>query len=329
MQLEALLSKMIKLDGPMRLDRFMALVSNAYYEKAHIFGENGDFITAPKVSKYFAYAISNWLYSIWQRNTKPKLQLFELGPGDGSLMHDLIEANNRYDGLNDSITTITLIEKSKTLIAIQSERLKAIKDKLSWQEFILSNKGEFSIIIANEFFDALPIRQLLKEDESWNEIYVNHDNQHGFYFIKAPSSCAQSAIPDSSIIEISPLAANIMLEINQILRECGGAALLIDYGYNKLPLISTLQAIKNHRHHPLLSELGNADWTAHVNFAELSSIAINAGLKAHLHSQKDFLVRYNITTLMKRYPHSFARLTDDKQMGLLFKVLEVCYDLYL
>jgi len=316
MTLEAILQRMIKLDGPIRLDRVMAMVSTYYYENHHIFGADGDFITAPEISPFFSYTISNWLHSIWQENGHPQLQIVEMGPGNGTLMHDLLIGNKRYPDLQKAVESIVMIERSQALIARQQQKLAG--QSVVWRDGINDVNKCFTIIIANEFFDALPIRQWIKEKEGWAEIYLMFEQGKGFQFVKGRGDLDLAAAV-GDVAEVCPQAKIYAQEISQALKVAGGAALVIDYGYDKPSTQSTLQAVKNHKHHNLLDGLGTADWTAHVNFNQLLQVLPHA----KIFPQGDFLKKFGIEEMMQESPHSLARLTDKQQMGELFKVLEL------
>lgn len=322
MSLEAILQRMIKLDGPMRLDRFMAILTNHYYENHHIFGPQGDFITAPEISPHFSYAISNWLYAIWQNHNKPKLQIVEMGPGNGTMMHDLLHGNSRYPDLQAAMQPTIMIERSKELIARQQEKLKG--HNITWRDSLDDIGNYFTIIIANEFFDAMPVRQWISEDAGWSEIFITFNQTEGFQLVKG-AGFLDATFPVGSIIETSPQSTLYATEISQALKTFGGAALIIDYGYIEPPMQSTLQAVKNHKHHKLLDDIGTADWTAHVNFAELSKILQLGSSHCKVSTQRDFLIGLGIENMMLKNPHSLNRLIGEKQMGVLFKVLEVIY----
>lgn len=324
-KLEGILHRMLRLDGPMRLDRFMALVVEHYYANHHVFGAAGDFITAPEISPCFAQVISNWLYELWERRGRGAMQLVELGPGNGTLMHDLLRGNDRYPGLSEAIKTITMIERSKELVDRQKQKLSHRGDKVVWQDSIRGLDDVFTVVIANEFFDALPIRQWINEEDGLSEIYVSLDAESNFKFVKTPVVGQLFKGSVNHIIEFSPQLEMYGREISATLQEKSGAALIIDYGYIEPITCGTLQAVKAHKYHQLLCGIGEADWTAHVNFARLLEVMRGGSIFHEVSTQGDFLKRFGIEDMLPVGSDSLLRLTDRAEMGELFKVLFIEY----
>lgn len=323
MSFKSILKRMIKLEGPMRLDRFMSLVLEQYYANNIVFGGKGDFITSPEISNAFGYTICNWIEEIWHKNRNPKFQILELGPGRGTLIKDVL---SKFKGLPiyKSIKNIILVERSTQLINQQKKVLQSYDDiNIKWQNSIEDVGDYFTILLANEFFDALPIRQLAATEKGIVEIMVGMDTEGNLCFVKELANLNNQAVKD--FLEFSPQAILYAKEISEILNKNQGAGLIIDYGYLDATGKSTLQAVKNHQHWHLLHDLGEADWTAHVNFPLLMECMVPKPNSFLILSQRDFLYRYGIKNYLSEEDEKFLRLTSPEQMGDLFKALSFEY----
>lgn len=309
------LAARIAATGPMRLDHWMAACNSAYYAARDPFGSAGDFTTAPEISQMFGELIGGWIADIWQRAGSPPARLVELGPGRGTLMADALRVATRLPTFADSVS-LTLIETSPLLRAAQAERLKA-----EWfDRFEAVPDDRPIILIANEFFDALPIRQNVGNGL---ERAVTH-NGTGFAPATIPS--------DGPAGEHCPEGEALAARIGARLARTGGAALIIDYGYAGTRALDSLQALRHHASTDPFMDPGTADLTAHVDFSALAAAA------APMHAwgpvpQGVFLTRLGIETraaaLKARADRSTAagieaalvRLTAPTAMGALFKAL--------
>jgi NADH dehydrogenase [ubiquinone] 1 alpha subcomplex assembly factor 7 len=309
----------IAANGPMRLDHWMAACNAAYYAARDPFGSAGDFTTAPEISQMFGELIGGWIADIWQRAGSPPARLVELGPGRGTLMADALRVATRLPGFADSVS-LALVETSPLLRAAQAERLKA-----TWFDRFDDVPDDRPILlIANEFFDALPIRQHLGNGE---ERAVTHEAT-GF---------AATAIPgDAPPGERCPEGEALAARIGARLARSGGAALIIDYGYAGTRALDSLQALRHHAVADPFANPGTADLTAHVDFSALAAAATPTRGRIRAWGpvpQGVFLARLGIearaAVLKARADRATAatieaaliRLTAPTAMGTLFKVL--------
>ena len=338
--LSELINVQIMAQGPMSLSTYMSMALThpklGYYKKADPLGEAGDFITAPEISQMFGEMIGVWVAQTWELLGNPKsFSLVELGPGRGTLMADCLRVLNQVPGILDAVS-INLIETNPVLIEKQRTNLNGCK--VVWRAEIdqLSAETGPLIIIANEFFDALPIKQFQRADGKWHERLVGLKEGNRAWGL-SPTPLPDEAFPaelkpqENAIWETNFIAQQVIKDIIELINNSGGALLTIDYGYGKSQTGETLQALKAHQHVDPLTEPGNADLTAHVDFAALSEVAKKSGAKAcHLMNQADFLKAMGIEprahNLASASPEAapkivsdLARLIDNDQMGDLFK----------
>ncbi len=305
----------IAANGPMRLDHWMAACNAEYYASRDPFGAQGDFVTAPEISQMFGELIGGWIADIWQRAGSPSAWLVELGPGRGTLTGDAQRVTQRAPGFADSVS-LALIETSPILRAAQGQRLSA-----SWFDRFEDIPADRPIIlIANEFFDALPVRQNLGDG---TERAVGLTD----------SGFAATTIPaEGPAGETSPASIALAAAIGTRLTTQGGAALIIDYGYAGTRAMDSLQALRHHSTADPFSDPGTADLTAHVDFSALATAAAPARSWGPV-PQGVFLSRLGIearaAVLKARADRSTAatieaalvRLTAPAAMGALFKAL--------
>lgn len=310
--------------------------SNArYYASRDPLGEQGDFITAPEISQMFGELIGLWLADLWVRmGSRKRIHYVELGPGRGTLAKDALGAAARYDFAPE----IHFVETSASLRKLQREAFPACH-----HHHDLSTLPDDAplLIVANEFFDALPIHQLVRSADGWFDRMIGLDGE-AFTFMAGkermdhivPPSWTSAA--QGAMIETSPAAVALMAEIARRLREQGGAALIVDYGHMELRSGSTLQALKSHKKVDVFAHPGDADITAHVDFELLKQVAEDHGADVMgLTYQGEWLRQMGIDTrmeaLQRRNPKEGQvikrqrdRLVEDNQMGTLFKVLGIC-----
>ena len=310
--------------------------SNArYYASRDPLGEDGDFITAPEISQMFGELVGLWFADLWVKmGARKKIHFVELGPGRGTLTKDALRTAQRYE----LEPQIHFVEGSPALRKIQSQAFpKAIHhDDVS----TLPDDAPL-LIVANEFFDALPVHQLVRSAQGWHERMIGlEDDKLAFVAgdkpmdTIVPKSWARAS--QGTMIETSPAAAAIMAEIATRLKNQGGAALIIDYGAFELRAGSTLQAIRGHEKVDPLEHPGLADLTAHVDFEMLKGVAKREGAQVMgVQMQGEWLrqmgIDVRLEALQRKNPsdsetlkRQYARLVDDGQMGALFKVLGVC-----
>lgn len=336
----------IERDGPISVGDYMAVCltdpEGGYYTTSRAIGRAGDFITAPEISQIFGELIGLFLADYWQRSGKPSaVRLIELGPGRGTLMADVLRAATSVPGFFDSLT-VDLVEISPTLRSEQADSLAASGQAPTWHDRlddIPDDKPQF--ILANEFFDALPIAQLERTENGWRERLVTcRPETETFTFALSehvsPTPAGQESAPIGSIVEHCAAAKAIMGEICRRIAGRGGMALAIDYGYEGPAIGDTLQAVRDHDYANPLTDPGKADLTAHLDFSPLKKVAMEQGtVPWGVISQGSFLrslgLEQRLETLTRGKPADVVRsqrggaerLVGPGQMGRLFKVLAV------
>lgn len=337
--LAQLIEAEIALTGPMPVARFMALAlghpEHGYYMRAEPFGRGGDFITAPEISQMFGELLGLWCADTWLRMGQPNpVHLVELGPGRGTMMADALRATARVPGFATA-HQVHLVESSPRL-RMQQQAALACYD-VTWHQSLDGVPSGPVLLLANEFFDALPIRQFVRLRDGWHERMVGRSPAgEGLAFTAVPDALPldhplAGRAPEGSIIETCPGGTALAASIGERLVRHGGAALFIDYGYDQPQAGATLQAVRGHRRHDPLLNPGEADLTAHVDFAALS---VAAGVASHGPiGQGDLLRALGIgeraaTLAGKATPaqaesiaSALARLTEPAAMGTLFRAL--------
>ena len=346
----------IKQHGHIKIDDMMREVlstnKESYYRSTKTLGEEGDFITSPEISQLFGEIIALWAIERWQNLGSPeKFALVELGPGRGKLMQDFLRvaklAENFY-----AASEIFLYEINPFFIDSQKANLIEYNKTISWIKNIEDLPQIPTIFVANEFFDALPIKQYLKVKAKWFESTLVTDPTDGrikFSKIGLHKALQTQLLSehknakDGAIIEESIESLGIMRKLSEHIQKYTGGALIIDYGYNihsherkRGHYNSTLQAIKNHQYSPVIDTLGEADLTAHVDFNALSKAAKERSIKnIAFGTQREFLIKYGIKIRLESLKKSLSvqdfsvvekqvfRLISTSQMGELFKVLEL------
>lgn len=347
MGLEQIIKTKIREHGPIPINEYMELCLShpqfGYYIKRDPFGRQGDFITAPEVSQVFGELIGLWCVDMWAQRGGGPLTLVELGPGRGTLMQDLLRATRHIEDFHDSIT-IHLVETSPILQTVQFHTLQNAHERLQWEENLDSLPDTPVIVIANEFFDALPIRQHVQMGGRMCERRVGIDTESGeLTFVNEPAGLTLakggSDIKDGTVIESCQASKHVMAKLVEHIRSYGGAALIFDYGYLGESHQDTLQAVKDHLYHPVLRDPGDADITAHVDFNALLEVAEDMGLATYGPiEQGKFLVRLGVQARTERLLQDASeeqalllisgvkRLIDPMQMGELFKVIALLSD---
>ena len=333
----------LKKNSELPLDKFIdfSLYDKkfGYYMKKNPFGKKGDFITAPNISRLFSEMVAIWTVSFWQSLGCPKnFNLVELGAGNGEMMKVLIESFKNFPDFLNSCNFI-IHEKSPILIKIQKEKL--INIKIKWISNINNIKKKPCIFIANEFFDAMAVKQFKKYGNLWFEKFVNLKDTNNPFFtekkvnIKDIEKKIRYKISHGqNFIEFSELGFDYLKNISQIIKENSGGLLLIDYGYTKKNMKNTLQAVSNHKFANILKNIGNSDITHSINFDLFKKFTNQiGGLDNNLTTQKKFLLNMGIEkraeVITKKLNflnkadiyYRLKRLIDEKQMGDLFKVM--------
>ena len=331
--LEETIVAMIREDGPMPLDRYMALClghpAYGYYMSRDPFGPEGDFITAPEISQIFGELIGIWCAAAFQALGAPaKFHLIELGPGRGTLMSDILRAGRVMPGFRDG-ARIHLVETSPTLRKLQAAKLG---ENVTWHDSLATLPAGPSIIVANEFFDALPIRQFESHNGQWMERRVGLGADDRLVIGLAAQHLDRP--PDGDILESAPLRDDVARELGVRLASGPGAALIIDYGHAVSTPGDTLQAVRRHKFCSILDRPGEADLTSHVDFESLGTALRQGGAQTHGPvTQRQFLLNMGLEArsallgqkarLAERnvIGRAVERLAGENQMGNLFKVL--------
>jgi NADH dehydrogenase [ubiquinone] 1 alpha subcomplex assembly factor 7 len=332
------LAKQIETSGPISIAEYMRAANSDYYGRGDVFGAKGDFITAPEVSQMFGEMVGLWFADLYLRNKGPSnCHFVELGPGRGTLMADALRTMARFD----FVPQVHFVETSEALREMQAKAVPTAQFLDSIDD--LPDDGPV-LIIANEFFDALPIRQFVATHAGWRERVVMRDRGGKFAAIPGtkhvddlvPTELRNA--PSPSVYETSPETAGIMYELAGRLASQGGALLVIDYGYSLPGLGSTLQAVKSHQFSDPFDNPGEQDLTAHVNFLELANLARMRNLRVNGPvEQGGWLQALGIDartdSLSVASPDRAEelksmrdRLVEPAQMGSLFKVLAVSSD---
>ena len=326
--------------GPITVERYMELAlldpDHGYYSRKQPFGAAGDFVTAPEISQMFGELLGLWCYTAWQAAGSPRpAMLVELGPGSGTLMADALRAIESATGEPQPFE-IVLVEASARLARRQREALSG--KAVSWCSDVedLPSSGP-AFIIANEFLDALPVRQFVRTTAGWQERLVMVEDDT-IAFVLGTDTCALTAsLPDAPtgrVCEISPIRDRIVRGLAAKLATGGGAMLVIDFTAPGMPVRDTLQAVRQHRHADRLTAPGEADLAAAVDFAALGRLATAEGLEAFGPvSQGAFLKDLGIAVRAERLKRSVTpktargidqdvrRLTAPDAMGEDFRVM--------
>jgi SAM-dependent MidA family methyltransferase len=298
--LAAELKRLIAVEGPLTVEAYMAHCLGhprfGYYMTRDPFGADGDFITAPEISQMFGELLGLWAAETWRLMGEPgAVNLVELGPGRGTLMADALRAARVMPAFREALD-IHLVETSPVLRARQQATLAGEKG-LSWHGTVATVPERPSIIIANEFFDALPVRQFVRMPAGWCERRVGLGDDGAFVFglDAEPAREITTAAPLGAVLELPQAGLALVAELGARLARDGGLLIAIDYGHVESGFGDTLQAVRRHRYVDVLADPGEADLTTHVDFALLGRAARQAGLSVHGPvSQGDFLVGLGI-----------------------------------
>jgi NADH dehydrogenase [ubiquinone] 1 alpha subcomplex assembly factor 7 len=349
--LAAEIRRRIAMAGPMPVSQFMELClshpKHGYYMGRDPIGGNGDFITAPEISQIFGELIGLWAAEVWRLMGKPAdIHLIELGPGRGTLMLDALRASRAAPEFREALA-VHLVETSPALRQRQREALADFDVPIFWHDSLSDIRAGPAIVLANEFFDALPIHQAIKQSDGWHERVVALDKEGDLTFAlaAAPLHSFDQILPNQ--VRRAPVGAiyewrpdHVAGDMSRRVLQNGGAALVIDYGHSRSAAGDTLQAVRGHAYSDPLAEPGLADLTAHVDFEALASSARSAGARTHGPiEQAVFLRRIGIDIraavlravappgIATKIEAAVARLTDRGKtgMGALFKVMALSH----
>lgn len=358
----------IKMKGPISVADYMKEVLtnpiSGYYMHSDVFGQTGDFITSPELGQLFGEMVAVWFINEWKKIGSPKpLQIVELGPGRGSLCQDMLKVFKHFNELTD--VSVHLVEVSPFLSDLQARNLclttRNTKDdtcksyrkgenasgvSFSWYTRLDDVPREFSLVLAHEFFDALPIQKFQKTEKGWREILVdiddNNENKFKFVLSNVQTPGSKLLIPSNetrSHVEISKDSIVLIKQLAERLEEDGGIALIADYGHTGEGT-DTFRAFKKHKLHDPLLEPGSADLTADVDFNLLKSVATmdNKTIAFGPVLQSEFLNRMGIAVRLEQLlQHASAEqekalkfavemMTDHDKMGKKFKLLSLFPD---
>ena len=312
--------------------------TNGYYMKSFPFGKQGDFITSPYISKIFSEMISIWLISYWRKFYKnKKINIIELGAGDGNMMIEIINSSRRFDDFYNNAEFI-IYEKSKKLIKLQKKKLKK---KVKWISNLSKITKRPTIFLGNEFLDALPIKQYLRKTNKWYERYVQKKN-NSYSFVNKLSDIKKlekkinfKISKKQKFIEISIEGIKIIKKLNKIISNGGGCMLFIDYAYEANKMHDTLQSVKKHKKVNIFKYVGKSDITHLINIINLKKIVKKLNLDINYTSQRNFLLnlgilqRAEILSANKNFLekaniyYRINRLIDKNNMGEIFKVIHI------
>ena len=315
--------------------------NTGYYMQKNPFGKSGDFITSPNISILFSEMIAIWCIAFWENLGCPKkINIIELGAGNGEMMSQMIKVFEKFDKFKKSCNYF-ILEKSHYLKKIQKKKL--IANKITWLNSIKNIKKGPNIFLANEFFDALPIKQFTKKNNKWFEKVVIKKNVNKFEISdveknikKIEKKIGINLSKNQKVIEFSPLMFKILNNISNKIRKFNGGLLIIDYGYLEKKMQNSLQSVYQHKYNDILSNIGKSDITYRLNFSLINELVKKLNLKVEgLTTQRNFLTKLGIVNraeiLAKKLIFSkkadiyyrLKRLIDNNSMGRLFKVMFV------
>ncbi len=336
-ELAALIKKKIEIEGPITVAQFMQLALQhpeyGYYVKSEPIGEAGDFTTSPEISQLFGELIGLWCVDMWHKAGSPDpFVLLELGPGRGTLMEDALRATRKVSAFHSSMQ-LFFLESDEPLRTMQKQ--KCADHAPTYIESISDLPDLPAIVISNEFLDAMPVHQYICKNDACHERLVGMRGDE-FIFVEGKRDPLMPLREQLSFYEVTPLAVSYVRDVTNHIVKYGGASLWIDYGYIEPDGSDTLQAVSSHDSVGPLSRPGEVDLTAHVDFKALRQAAELAnGYVPPIATQGDFLNALGISIRADQLKlHAMEkqkadldvaihRLTDEEEMGTLFKVMAV------
>ncbi len=349
-RLADILRRIIDSHGPLDVGQFMALCAAhrgaGYYHRRETIGLAGDFVTAPEISQTFGELLGLALAAFWQQ-TRPggPIALVELGPGRGTLMTDLWRATSRVPGFHAAVRAVHLVEISSSLRQLQERTLRGLP--LVFHEDLAELPRDLPLyLIANEFFDSLPMRQFVRTGRGLQERRVATDERGRFAFVLDPrplplasletAGLAEVPAGPGAVVEIAPAREALVADLAARIAAQGGLAYILDYGFDTPRWADTLQAVARHRRVDPLAMPGEADLSSHVDFAALLRATRDSGTRRFGPiGQGRFLRRLGIETRLATLAAragaaertgleaGVRRLIDPAAMGTLFKVLAI------
>jgi SAM-dependent MidA family methyltransferase len=341
------IAALIEANGPLSVAAYMASClfdpQDGYYTNREPFGVEGDFTTAPEISQMFGELIGVWISLAWEATGRLlPVTIAEIGPGRGTLMKDISRTLARLAPELCSAARFAMIETSPRLVEVQRKTLSGVNLAVEWHTTLDTLPQQPLIIVGNELFDAIPIRQFIRANGQWRERCIGLDTLGELRFVAGAASLDPALLPagamsaaDGVIFELGPARTALMETISGHIAKHGGAGLFIDYGHTEAGLGDTLQALHKHRYVDVFANPGQADLTSHVDFAALAATARQAGLDARLLTQGDFLLGLGLleragrlgaqadTATQEKIRGEVERLAGPDAMGTLFKALAV------
>ena len=336
------IAALIAAQGPISIAQYMTLVlhdpDGGYYATRDPFGSGGDFTTAPEISQMFGEMIGLWCVQTWHDQGKPvPVRLVELGPGRGTLMADALRAMRVAPEFLAALDVV-MVEASPALRDVQKAKLVDSGARIAWSDRFDAKSVDRSLfVLANEFFDALPIRQFVRVGTGWRERMVTADANGNLAFVLSPLPADdlvpadRSGAPQGGVVEVGLAATALAEEIGSAIAAHGGGALIVDYGYDMPGFGETLQAVEGHSFAELLADPGQSDLSAHVDFLALAEAVRRGGAVPYGPTgQGAFLLDLGISTRAERLIQNdpavaaaLDRLVNPKEMGSLFKALAI------
>lgn len=346
--LSARLKERIARRGPISVADYMETCLGdkhaGYYSARQPIGADADFITAPEVSQIFGELIGLWAVAVWQSMGMPRpVVVAELGPGRGTLIADALRAWRSVPAFANSVT-VALIETSPILREVQRTTLHGVEIPIRWHDRLEAAAPGPLIMIANEFLDALPVRQLVWREHAWHERCVRIAATGDLAFADGPPVENEGLwrfadaldVPDGSVLEVRPGVPALMVALGGRAKTDPLAVLFVDYGHEETSWGDTLQAVSRHRYADPLSAPGDIDLTAHVDFAALRDSARANGLVPYgpmpqgtfllrlgLEARRDQLCANATEAQRQDIAVGVTRLVDPTAMGALFKAMAV------
>ncbi len=320
--LAARIADLIRLDGPIGVDRYMALClgdpAHGYYTTRDPFGAAGDFVTAPEISQMFGELVGLWAAEAWLRMGSPSpVVLAELGPGRGTLMADALRAAAALPAFRDAVR-VHLVETSPVLRQMQARTLSGAGPV--WHDDVEALPPGPAIVIANEFFDALPVRQFVMHGGAWRERLVGLDADGRLAFgLGGVAEPLVGKAPEGTIREVPVMGLQIARSLARRCCEAGGVVLAIDYGHDGAGYGDTLQAVRAHAFADPLDRPGEQDLTVHVDFGLLRQAALAEGCAFHGTAQQgDWLARLGLA----QRAATLSRKADERQAAAIAAAVE-------
>ncbi len=310
-----------------------------YYMIKNPFGKTGDFTTSPNISRIFSEMLAIWTISFWESLGSPKkFNLIELGAGNGEMMKVMIESFKRFPYFLKSCNII-IHEKSPILIRVQKSNINY--KNIRWVNDITKQNKLPTIFLANEFFDSIPIKQFLKDNNNWYEKFIKVSSNSNLSFLKEKINVNNlnkkfdfKISHNQNFIEYSPLGLKYLKNILKVIKKNKGGLLIIDYGFFTKKMKDTLQAIYKKKFSNVLENVGKSDITYNINFRLINKIAKTfSNIDTNFTTQRKFLInlgifqRAEIICKNKSFSekadifYRLKRLTDENEMGKLFKVM--------